>query len=155
MHKVEATCICQCGIEMDGRSIWVVMMNEGKLGVFVKTEDYSLVHPIESSAPGISQANAPQVILGMMGLLAAAPTLDQPTLVACFETALVMTIVSNEKEQREMLSCIYDEETTQLIITSAWVEALRFMTQELSETDRKLVTDLCVFSFCDTSTILQ
>jgi len=155
VHKVEATCICQCGLEMDGRSIWVVMMDEGKLGVLVKTEDSSLVHPIESSAPGISQANASRVILGMMGLLAAAPTLDQPTLIACFETALVMTVVGDEKSRREMLLCIYDEEKTQLIMSSAWAEALQFMTQELSEVDRKLVTDLCVFSFCDTSTILQ
>jgi hypothetical protein len=130
-------------------------MDEGKLGVLVKTDGSAIVHPIEPSAPGISQTNAPRVILGMMGLLAAAPILDQPTLVACFETALVMTVVSDEKERREMLSCIYDEETTQLIMASAWIEAVRFMAQELSETDRKLVTDLCMFSFCDTSTTLQ
>ena len=155
MNKIEALCECQCGFEVDGRSIWLVTMDEGVLGVLVKTDASAVVHPIEPSAPGISQTNAPQVILGMMGLLAAAPILDQPTLVACFETALVMTVVGDEKERREMLSCIYDEARVQVILSSAWNEAVKLAGQVFSETDRKLVANLCIFSFCEPSTTMQ
>lgn len=149
MHVEEALCVCQCGFEIDGRDIWLVSIKEGKLGIMVIEANDATVYPINPVLPGISELNASRIIFGSMGLLAAVKTWNYETLSDCFETALVMTIVESEKEQREMLSCIYDEEMVEEILTTSWTLAVKLATQVFSHTDRELVTNLYIFSYCD------
>lgn len=149
MYSVEATCTCLCGFEMEGRHIWLVTMDDGNLGIMVKDAKSAAVLPLDPNLPGMSETSAPRVIFGAMGLLALIPAWDQSILIACVDTALIMTTVEKTKDQREMLLCIYDKEGARDIQTSAWRDAVQLAAQVFSHADRELVTNLYIFTYSD------
>lgn len=143
--------LCKVLVEfsMKDRSVSLVSMSDGQIGILVKDEHGSPVIPLESDFPGMTFAHAPLIVKTAMVFMVMSAKSDPESLIRCLHTAVIMANGNGPEQQFELLSAICGEETAMYVISQGWGVANKLaekVFQGASETELK---QLCALHFPD------
>ena len=143
--------LCKVLVEfsMKDRSVSLVSMSDGQIGILVKDEHGSPVIPLESDFPGMTFAHSPLIVKTAMVFMAMSAKSDPESLIRCLHTAVIMSNSQSALEQHELLTAICGEQTASYVISRGWGIATTLAAkvfQGRSETELK---QLCALHFPD------
>lgn len=143
--------LCKVLVEfsMKDRSVSLVSMSDGQIGILVKDEHGSPVIPLEPDFPGMTFAHAPLIVKTAMVFMVMSAKSDPESLIRCLHTAVIMANGNGPEQQFELLESICGVETANYVISQGWGVANKLaekVFQGASETELK---QLCALHFPD------
>ncbi len=145
--------LCKVLVEfnMQDRSVSLVLMPTGQIGILVKDEHGSPVIPLEPDFPGMTFSRAPLIVKTAMIFMVMSTNSDPESLIRCLHSAVIMANENVPEEQFRLLSAVCGEQSATYVISQGWSVANKLAAEVFQGANETEFKQLCALHFPDES----
>ncbi len=143
--------LCKVLVEfsMKDRSVSLVSMSDGRIGILVKDENGSPLIPLPPDFPGMTYLHSPLIIKTAMVFMAMSAKSDPESLIRCLHTAIIMSNENNPELQFGLISTICGVGTASYVISQGWGIATKLAAKVFQGASETELNQLCSLHFPD------